>query len=198
MTVDWVFISIRGRDMKWFVLCLSLVVLAAMGCAGLSKQLEFTDTASHALVFGYLDTDKSPCNLNYIEYQQTYPAIEKSFYYMRIDEKAFYREDFVVPGRFKLYEYGGSPHAIFTNVSQYNMKFPEQGYDFTITQPGRLYYIGSYRVVEKGDFFASDSYLERIEHPNQLEVLRMIQPDAVGTPWANVIANAIRILSTKD
>ncbi|HVZ79962.1 MAG TPA: hypothetical protein VHE12_04075 [bacterium] len=183
--------------MKWFLLFLSSVILVCVGCAGLSKELEFTDTASHALVFGYLDTDKSPCNLNYIEYQQTYPAIEKPFYYMRIDQKAFYREDFTVPGRFKLAEYGGSPHAIFTNVSQYNMKFPEQGYDFTITQPGRLYFLGSYRVVEKGDFFASDSYLERVDRPNQLEVLQMIQPNAANTPWAPIIANAIRILSSR-
>jgi hypothetical protein len=77
------------------------------------------------------------------------------------------------------------------------MKFPEQGYNFTITQPGKLYFLGSYRVVEKGDFFASDSYLERVDRPNQLEVLQMIQPQAAGTPWAAVIANAIRILSAR-
>lgn len=183
--------------MKWFFLFLSAVVLGCLGCAGLSKQLEFTDTAAHSLVFGYLDTEKSPCNLDYIEYKQLSPAIEKPFYYMRIDQKAFYREDFVVPGAFQLYEYGGSPRAIFTNVSQYNMKFPEQGYNFSITQPGKLYFLGSYRVVEKGDFFASSSYLERVDRPNQLEVLQMIQPQAAGTPWAAVIANAIRILSAR-
>ncbi len=116
---------------------------------------------------------------------------------MRIDGKAFYREDFVTPGSFQLNEYGGSPRSLFTNVSQYDMKFPDQGYTFTLNQAGRIYYIGSYKVIQKGDFFASDSYLERLDHPNQLEVLQMILPDAKGSPWEPIIENAIRILSTR-
>lgn len=183
--------------MKGFILLLATVGLITIGCAGLSKQLEFTDTTAHSFVFGYLDTEKSPCNLDWIQYKQLSPAIEKPYYYMRIDGKAFYREDFTVPGSFILSEYGGSPRSLFSGVSQYEMKFPETGYNFTITQPGRLYFIGSYRVVQKGDFFASDSFLERVEHPNQLEVLQMIQPNAAGTPWAATIANAIRILSSR-
>jgi hypothetical protein len=177
--------------MKKLYLLLVMSSLALGGCAGISRQLEFTDTSSHSLVFGYLDTEKSPCNLDYIEYQQVSPAIEKPFYYMRIDHEAFYREDFVTPGSFKLYQYGGSPRSIFTNISRYDMKFPEEGYGFSIRQPGRLYYIGSYKVVQKGDFFASDSYLVRLDHPNQLEVLQMILPDAKGTTWEPIIENAI-------
>jgi hypothetical protein len=178
----------------YLLLVLGLLPLVYMGCAGISRELEFTDTSSHAFVFGYLDVDKSPCHLDYIEYKQLAPAIEKPYYYMRIDNGAFYREDLVTPGSFQLYQYGGSPKSLFTNVSQYNIEFPDQGYTFSLQQPGRLYYIGSYRVFEEGGLFSSKTYLERIDHPNQLEVLQMILPDAKGSPWEQIILNTIRIL----
>jgi hypothetical protein len=112
---------------------------------------------------------------------------------MRIDHKAFYREDFAAPGAFTLTEYGGSPRSLFSGVSQYQMKFPDN-YSFKVNQAGKIYFLGSYRVVQKGDFFASDSYLERMDHPNELEVLQMILPNAVGSPWEPLIENAIRAL----
>ena len=181
--------------MKKFFLLLFLGSFLSMGCAGLSKQLEFTDTSSHALVFGYLDTEKSPCNLDFIEYQQVSPAIDKPYYYMRIDKKAFYREDFVAPGSFKLYQYGGHPRSIFSGVSEYDMSFPDTGFGFSIKDPGKIYFLGSWRVVDKGDFFTSNNQIEPLDHPNELEVLQMILPDAVGSPWEPVIQNAIRVLS---
>jgi hypothetical protein len=179
--------------MMRLTLSLALACFLSMGCAGLKKQLEFSDTQSKALVFGYLDIDKSPCNLDWLEYKQLYPAIDKPFYYMRVDNGAFYREDFVAPGAAELSAFGGSGRGFFKAGTQYNLKFPG-GNGFRIDQPGRIYFIGSFRVVDKSGLFNTEVYIEKIERPTQLEVLQLVLPNAVGTAWEPIIRDAIRRL----
>lgn len=177
--------------MRAFRLGLALMAVGLSGCAGLSQKLEYGDTQK-SLLIGYFDVEKSPCNLHWIEFEQVAPDVERPFFYMRIDQGVFYREDLSTPGAFQLTAFGGSGRGFLKGGTQYKIRFPAGQYGFSINRPGGVYFLGSYRIYEKGDFFASDTYLERVSHPTELEVLRMVLPNAVGTPWEPIIQNAIR------
>jgi hypothetical protein len=182
--------------MKLFYGLLLISSYFIVGCVGLSKQLEFTDTQSHSLVVGYLETDKTPANMDLVEYKQVTPASDKPYYYFRVDKNVFYREDFFAPGRYKLYQFIGHPRSIFTQISEYDIAFPDN-FNFNVGQPGKVYFLGSYKGTQVGGDLFSTGHVEyqRLEHPSELEVLQMILPDAIGSTWEPVIQNAIAALS---
>jgi hypothetical protein len=184
--------------MKRFYLLLILGSYFCVGCAGMNPHLEFTDTESHSLVVGYLETDKTPSTMDTVEYKQTSPASDKPYYYMRVDKNLFYREDFTAPGSYKLYQYIGHARTIFTAVSEYDISFPDE-FTFNVGKPGKIYFLGSFKgTLVGGDIFSTGHVeYERLAHPTELEVLQMMLPDAAASPWEPVIQNAIAALGGK-
>jgi hypothetical protein len=183
--------------MKRFLLLAGLAGLLNTGCAGISKQLEFNDTTSHSLVVGYLDMEKAPSHLHWLEYKQVSPASEAPYYYMRLDNGLFYREDLVTPGGFQLHKFGGMGRGFFNGNTRYILSFPGQGYSFGLKQPGKVYFLGAYKVFEQGDFFASQIYLEKLDRPNQLDCLEMLLPNTVGTAWEPIVQRTIQALKAR-
>jgi len=182
--------------MKKSLLLAALAGLLNTGCAGISKQLEFNDTAAHSLIFGYLDMEKAPCHMHWVEYKQLAPPSETPYYSTRIDNGLFYREDIAAPGTFQLVNFGGFGRGFFNGNTKYILKFPT-GYTFRAKAPGQIYFLGAYKVYEKGDFFSSEIFLDKMEHPNQRECLEMLLPNAVGTAWEPLIQRQIRSLKAK-
>lgn len=186
--------------MKKIGILLVLMALLNFGCAGFSRNLEFNSVATGAFVFGYIDTKDMPCNMDWIEYKQVLPSVEKPYFYFRTDKGAFYRED-LVPGSFQLADFGGRGKPflfIFPSNTNIDVSFPVQDSGFRVKEAGRFYYLGSYKAKDKGDFFKADFHVEPIEHPNEREVLEMILPRAKGNPWEPLIEQKIEQLKSQE
>lgn len=182
--------------MKNFYLLLFLGSILTIGCAGTFKQTQLSNSQSHALVFGYIGTDKSPCYLDYIKYKQILPTGNDKYFSMRVDENLFYRECFDAPTSIQLCQFGGRP-KVFSSITQCDISLPSDRFKCEIKEPGKLYFLGSYRAVQK-DANLQDSKsvgLEVLVIPTELDVLQMLLPDVSGTPWEPIVKNEIQTLN---
>ncbi len=184
--------------MKRFAGLWVLMSVLLAGCGGISPHLEDNTVSTGCFVFGYVDMGKAPCNLDWFEYKQVLPPVKDSVFDFRTYKGAFYREDFI-PGSFELVDFGGrgKPFLIFPSNDYYTFKLPVQESGFRIHQTGRVYYVGSYKMTSKGDFFVQNYDVEEIQHPNELELLQVILPNAQGNPWEPLIQQRIAQLTAQ-
>jgi hypothetical protein len=176
--------------LKLIPIAASVLALAACG-SGMSPQMEDQKDPDCSLVYGYIDMTNGPCWLQWFYLHQVLPKTEKPFFNFRVDEGAFYAE-FVVSGSYQLHELGGWGSWPNGNTS-YNFLFPKQAEGLRIEKPG-LYYIGSYKMKDLGNFFKSKYDIELAETPSEREVLSKVLPHAKGTIWEERIRQRLETL----
>jgi hypothetical protein len=115
---------------------------------------------------------------------------------MRHDKGAFYNET-IEPGSYQLSGLGGRGKGflIFASNDIYKFTFPAQAEGIRASQAGKLYYIGSYKLMSKGDLFSQTYYIVPSKSPTPKEILEMILPHAKGNQWEPLIERRIKELS---
>ena len=186
----------KGADMKRFYLLLVLASIFTIGCGGISKQLETNDPGSTSLVYGHIDMGKAPCELGWLDLKQVLPVTDKPYWHVRIDKGAFYDET-IRPGSYQMSGLGGAGKGflIFSSNTVYTFNFPVQTEGFRVDQPGKLHYLGSWKITSKGDFFSSSYSIVPTASPTEKEILEIVLPRSKGTQWEGMIQRRIRKLT---
>ena len=171
--------------MKWHLWpVLGLFALGLLGgCAG-GGHGRSIDDPSNSLVFGYVDMSDAPTSVSWATIMQVAPPTEKPYWGTDVRDGLFYTY-YLPPGSYKLSALGGS--GFFKGQYQYN--FPKQGSDqaVRVAKPG-IYYLGSYKYkkVKTGIFEADKFAIERVNSPNEAELLKRIldkDGDVKGSAW---------------
>ena len=183
--------------MKKIYLALCLAVLLT-GCGGLGPKLPEMDNEKTALIYGYIDMKDAPSYLNWIQYKQYKPAIDKPYYYLRITGKlgtgyVFYRE---VPtkGSYQLTSFGGDKNSFFRAADVYRYNFPAGKNSTAVKTKGSgLYFMGAYKYVEvKTGFFEQGKFDIVPAKVSRKEILERILEQAGKTKWAPMIEREIK------
>ena len=157
------------------------------------KRLDPPAFTQQSLVYGYLDMQGAPTDLDWVEFQQLQPPTDRGTYHMRIHEGVFYMEKFR-PGVFDLSGFGGKRWT--GQELAYALPRTSPAVRVTLTEPG-LHFVGAYRYRalqpartgsstgnSTGDRPAPGRFeIDRIATPDEAEVLRRILPFSAGTPW---------------
>src|SRR5262245_59700014 len=155
-------------------------VLALTACGGgLSQQMENPKDAEVSLICGYIDMQDGPCWLHWFNLKQVLPKVDKPYYWFRIDEGTFYAE-YIPLGSFQLSEFGGD--GSWPSNTRYTFKFPQQMEGLRLEKPG-LYYLGSFKMKDEGNFFKSKYDIDLAETPTERQILEKILLHAKGTEW---------------
>lgn len=149
------------------------------------QRLEAPTNAQQSLVFGYLDLSEAPSPLGWVEFRQVSPATSRPYYEMRVDHGVFYMEKFP-PGVYVMGQFGGR-RADGTNLA-YTLPRNSPAVHVAIHTPG-LHFVGAYkyRAVKQNGQPTGRFEIDKLPHPDEVEVLRRILPHARGTPWAKRI-----------
>src|SRR5690348_8124953 len=91
------------------------------GCAGLSKELEYNEAGSKAMVYGYIDMKKAPFDIGWVDFKQVSPPSDKPIFGLRHDQGAVYNEVIPAPGSYQLSAMGGMGKGflIFSSNTRY-------------------------------------------------------------------------------
>ena len=176
-----------------FVLTLLIIAAILSGCAS-TPNLGTPDAENVSLVFGHIDMDEAPSELDWVQMKRMRPVTKTPYYNFWVVDGTFFRAD-VPEGTYKFTSFGG--HSGWKNTS-YNYNFPNQGkgeLDRRISKPG-IYYVGSYKY-EKIDtgFFSPDQFnLVPTKAPSELEMLEKMLPYADDPYWKNMITKRMQEL----
>lgn len=169
---------------------LALLMVSALVLAGCSTSgpLKKPDGPGLSIVFGYIDMDDAPVNLQWISMKQMQPRSDKPYYNFYVDDGMFYRAH-VPPGAYKFWEFGG--HSGWKNTS-YTFSFPTQGkgdMDRQVTGQG-VYFAGcyKYRKVKTGFFKPGEFDLEPMGGSCEKEMLARLEKWAADPEWKRLVA----------
>jgi hypothetical protein len=170
---------------------LLVFALTLSGCGGGVKAFVKSVEEEESLVFGHLDMDEAPTNLDWVSMKRLRPVSKTPYYSFGIDGSMFYRTH-TPPGTYKFESFGGS--SVLRNAD-YKFKFPDQGkgeMDRVISSTG-LYYVGSYKFkrVKTGFFEQGKFSLEKVDKPSEKELLMKLLEKAQHPSWKAVIQKRI-------
>ena len=152
------------------------LLLAA--CGGLSRHMDEPKDPERSLVYGFVDMSDGPCPLDWFSMKQVKPKVEEPYYSFRTCDGAFYAE-YIPLGSFQLSKFGG---AKTLGNTFYSFVFPQQLPGLRIEKPG-LYYVGTFKMKDLGNFFKSKYDIDLAEKPTEREILEIMLPRAKGTAW---------------
>lgn len=169
---------------RLIVVMLTMSALAS-GCAfffgGDSDPID-PKRADLALVFGYIDMDDAPGDLDWVSLKQ---YSEKPTYYSMGAEDGIFWHIGVEMGSYQVEKFGTNP-GFFSRTS-YTYNFGTAGKNETarrIKKPG-VYYLGSYKYVheDSGSWFKPDKFsMKKLNSPGEKEllikVLKIMQDDS--------------------
>lgn len=164
---------------KALVLFLFLLAIAFLQGCGVHMH----DRPTASLVYGAIDMDEAPCDLDWATMKQykPKPKDDKPYWYGATADGTFWF-DALQPGSYQLVTFGGS--SWWRNAS-FNFQMPEFEKNDTavvISKPG-LYFVGSYKYRKTGSFWKPSFEMERIQKPTELELLTKLLPYSTGTQW---------------
>jgi len=157
---------------------LAAAALSACG-GGLPQQMENQKDPETSLIVGHIDMKDGPCWLHWFSMKQVMPKVEKPYFNFRIDEGTFYAE-YIPLGSFQLSDFGGD--GSWPSNTRYTFRFPQQLQGLRLEKPG-IYYLGSFKMTDEGNFFKSKYDIELAKTPSERDVLEKILPHAKGTDW---------------
>jgi len=179
---------------------LTILMSGIVGCGGMSKYLSEKDTPeTTCLVVGYLDADKTPTHVGWVQLKQYLPKTDKPIWNCRVDNGLFYREG-LLPGSYALDNYGGGSTDVWASLNGdkgaiISFSSQEAGYHFE--KAGKIYFLGSFKVHYKGDLFSEKYAIEEIKTPSELEVMKKLLVNSKGSPWVPYIESRIEQLSAQ-
>lgn len=176
----------------------SIIIALAMllsACGGNLMMKADSNPATNTLVFGYIDMDEAPAELDWFSIRQVLPKTDKPFWSLATDNGMYYNS-FFVEGAYQIDSFGGYSGWRKTN---YTFSFPRQNADigrFKIAKPG-LHFLGSYKFKKvKTGFFDPDKFdVELINSPSERELLERLLKTAESKPWQDRIRKRIQELS---
>jgi hypothetical protein len=178
------------------------IFLLFTACSTADRYVKEVENDDSSFVFGYIDMEDSPTHLKNFSVRQVLPKKQRSKWNFRTYDGAFYMEN-VPPGSYQLANFGGPGGlsiggCVITGgrggVSYYTFVFPRQSGGFRLEKPG-IYFIGSYKYKETGDFFDTKFDVEEIKSPTEREVLEKILPYCKGTGWEKRLQERLEELS---
>ncbi len=179
-----------------YSLRLLLAVTLAAFVAGCSTtpSLDKPAGTGMSLVFGHIDMDDAPSDLDWVELKRMRPISKEPYLGFWVVDGTFFRGD-VPTGTYKFTQFGG--HSGWKNAT-YTYDFPTQGkgeMDRRIDKPG-LYYVGSYayKNISTGLFEPDKFDLIPSKSPNELDLLQKIRPYANDPYWQRMIDKRIKEL----
>jgi hypothetical protein len=176
--------------------CLIFITALLHGCGGgLSKMVKEQDSPDTALLFGYIDMDDAPSNLESVSLRQYAAKDGEPYIPMRADgEGLFYREN-VPKGSYGLYTFGGRGWTLGCGSfmkQRYYYNFPDEGFkysQFRLANSGP-FFLGSYKMKKiKGKYEFEDA-----DSPTEKELLTRLLAYTGGTKWENVIKKRLKQL----
>lgn len=172
----------KTRKIPGFLLLLASV-LALSGCVSTGPSRDMNDP-TNSLIFGYIDMEDAPTDLEYAHVKQVFPPSEYPYWWMGAEDGILYN-GVVPPGGYQMANFGGS--SFLGGPVEYN--FPNYGRNQTavrIDSPG-IYFMGAFKYVEVDTgFLEADKFsMEPIASPGERELLeRIAKMDWVkGTQW---------------
>ncbi len=170
----------------WLVLGLITLGLLA-GCASSGPTRDINDP-TNSLVFGYIDMDDAPTQVNSAWMVQVAPPSDTPYWGLGVSKGLFYNS-YLPLGSYQLSKFGGS--GFFAGQHEY--AFPKQGNktSLRITKPG-IYFIGAYKYKQvKTSMFSQAKFaIEKINKPTEAELLKRIldeSSDIKDSAWGHKI-----------
>jgi len=171
----------------WLLLCLALL----QGC---SAHMRNPKESNASLVYGFIDMDEAPTDLDYATVRQYKPKpVDDKPYWHAAGVDGMFWYDQLVPGSYQLVSFGGS--SWWRNASyNYNMPdFQKNETALVIKQPG-LFYLGAYKYKDAGSFFNPKFEMEKVTSPSEKELLTKLLPYSTGTQWEALIKKRLGAL----
>lgn len=165
-----------------FLLLLSVALL--QGC---TAHMANPENANASLVYGFIDMDKAPTNLDYAVLRQykPKPVDDKPFWHAQGVEGMFWYDQ-LVPGSYQLVSFGGSSWWRNAQFS-YNMPNFEKNDTALVMKKSGLYYLGAYKYKKAGSFFNPKFEIDKLSSPTEKEMLAKLLPYSTGTQWEALI-----------
>jgi hypothetical protein len=131
-----------------------------------------------SIVYGYIDMDDAPVDLDWVSFRQYSPPTDRPHYSAGIEDGVFFNT-YMSPGSYAVDAFGGSG---FNSSYTFNIPRQDDSMRLVIQRPG-MYYLGSFRYKRiKTGFFDPDKFdLERSETPTEREVLERLIEVFKGT-----------------
>lgn len=143
-----------------------LVTLMTAGCAGIPKDLQWTDTEKYSMVYGFIDAKFSWCD--FVDLKE--PDRRVGF---RVDKGLIYHEGIVSGRSYRIVGFGGG-RTVF--------HLPVQESGFYGGDRGTVQCVGYFGFEKKG----GNNYVNRLMG-NRVKMLELVLPHAKGNPWeANI------------
>lgn len=172
----------KTRKILGFLLLLASA-LSLSACVATGPTRDINDPAN-SLIFGYIDMDDAPTDLEYAHVKQVFPSTEYPYWQLGVEDGVLY-SGLLAPGGYQMSNFGGS--SFLGGPVEYS--FPNYGRNQTavrIDSPG-IYFIGAfkYEEVDTGFLEADKFSMAPISSPGERELLeRIAKMDWVkGTQW---------------
>lgn len=161
-----------------------LVMAAAMGGCSSNKIKDDKDAASKSLIFGYVDMQDAPTDLDWVSVRQVLPKTDKPYWNEFTNDGMFWNSH-LTNGAYQMDSFGG--HSGWRNVD-FTFALPRQYAEklrLKIDKPG-IYYLGSYKYIKvKTGFFEADKFdFVPVKSPTEHELLeRLLKDYTRGPDW---------------
>ncbi len=172
------------RNKMWLGV-LIVVAFALGGCADQRLIREDKDDlASASLVFGYVDMEDAPTNLDWFSIRQVLPKTDQPYWNAAIDEGMFWGSHFK-PGAYQMNSFGGFSRWRNTNFS---FELPQQyaeNFRFKIDNKPGIYFMGSYKYKDvKTGFFEQGKFdFVAVKSPTERELLERLLKFTDSKTW---------------
>jgi hypothetical protein len=151
----------------------------------------------HSLAFGYFDlTDSSIKAIYEVELYQLESTAQKPLR-MGIEKSTglFFFEN-LEPGRYQIsrvsgYDRWGSLTSFVAPVEQQNRTM------FQISSPG-VYFVGVFKLAVTETLYTASFDFNPVSSPDELELLKKLQPYAEGTRWVERIEDRLKMLQENE
>lgn len=178
----------------WVPLVIALLALPQTADAKKGYLKEKPEEPNLSIVFGYLDMDDAPTKLKWISMKRVRPRTPKPYYNFWVKKGFFYRAS-VPLGSYHFDSFGGYSGMRNTDFS---FEFPKQGrgeIDPVIKKQG-VYFVGSYKYkkIKTGIFKPKQFDIEKINSPNEKELLTQLLEYAKHPEWVRLIQNRLKEL----
>lgn len=166
------------------VVALALTLLSA--CTNNMKDR----TADASVVYGYLDMEDAPTDLDWLTIQQVKPKTKEPYWHAGVEkvEKGYMFYHYgLPPGTYQVNEFGGQNSFLIFGGTPHVYSFGRQGRNesaIEIKKPG-VYFIGAFRFKRyKNGFFKAQTFdIEAVkEHPPRKAMLDALLLDAPEHP----------------
>lgn len=181
------------KKMIW----LSILLIAAFtlnGCAG-NKLIRDKDNRT-SLVFGYVDMDDAPVDLDWLAIKQVLPKTDKPYLYEATDHGMFWGS-FFKKGAYQIDGFGGRS---ILRRTDYEFDLPKQyarKLRFKVGNKPAIYFMGSYKYKDvKTGFFEPGKFdFVATKSPSEKELLERLLKYTDSKIWEARIKHRIMELS---